>query len=131
MTDQKKSLLSIVEQGGYPDFSSFYQSLDYEVTSTTSMRKALGLLKQHRPDVITAEFIYSPMYSARISNLESLFASLQSQQLKPQLLIFIEKEQLHHLDKLVTSDMEMHTITHPVTTDKINRCLSQAVNMNT
>ena len=102
-----KSLHAIVEQGGYPDFTALYKSLGYQVTTAPSMRKALGLLKQHKPDVITAEFIYNPMYSARISNLESLFATLQSRQLNPQLLVFIEKEQLHHMDML---SLQQHSI---------------------
>lgn len=132
MSADKKSLLSIVEQGGYPDFSSFYQNLDFEVTTATSMRKALGLLKQHQPDIITAEFIYSPMYSARISNLESLFALIQRRTPKPLLLIFVEKEQLHHLKKLesATADLNMEIITHPITINKLSLALNETNEVN-
>lgn len=121
-----KTLLAIVEQGGYPDFSSLYESLGYKVITASSMRKALSLLKQHKPDIITAEFIYNPMYSARISNLESLFATLQSQQLNPQLLIFIDKEEQHHLDKLDKAHLDIITLTYPVLEDAISECLSTA-----
>ena len=132
MSADKKSLLSIVEQGGYPDFSSFYQNLDFEVTTATSMRKALGLLKQHQPDIITAEFIYSPMYSARISNLESLFALIQRRTPKPLLLIFVEMEQLHHLKKLeyATADLNMEIITHPITINKLSLALNETNEVN-
>lgn len=119
MSDQQKSLLAIVEQGGYPDFTSLYESLGYKVTTAPSMRKALGLIKQYKPNIITAEFIYSPMYSARISNLESLFAALQSQQLTPRLIIFIDKEEQHHLDKLETTHLDMRTLNHPILEEKI------------
>jgi hypothetical protein len=120
-----KSLLAIVEQGGYPDFTHFYESLGYKVVVASSMRKGLGLLKTLKPDVITAEFIYSPMYSARISNLESLFASLQRQDLQPNLLIFIEKDQLHHLQKLEAGELNISTCCYPVTQNDINQLLSQ------
>lgn len=122
MDDRQKSLLAIVERGGYPDFTPLYESLGYRVITTPSMRKALGLLKQHKPDVITAEFIYSPMYSARISNLESLFAALQSQQLSPQLFIFIDKEELHHLHKLEMQHYVSHTLTYPIYAEKLLDC---------
>lgn len=118
-----KTLLAIVEQGGYPDFTLLFESLGYKVITASSMRKALGLLKQHTPDIITAEFIYSPMYSARISNLESLLAALQSRQPRPELLIFIEKEELHHLQKLDAKQYISHIVTHPVSQEKIISCL--------
>jgi len=120
-----KTLLAIVEQGGYPDFSPVYESLGYDVVIAPSMRKALALIKQHRPEVITAEFIYSPMYSARISNLESLFAALQSQQLMPQLIVFVEPEIFHHLDKLEMRYYINQTITYPITEHKLVNCLDE------
>lgn len=124
MSDQQKSLLAIVEQGGYPDFTSLYQSLGYKVSTAPSMRKALGLIKQHKHDVITAEFIYSPMYSAHISNLESLFAALQSQQLNPQLFIFIDNEELHHLNKLEMQHYVNQTLTYPINEEKLLNCFN-------
>ena len=51
-----KLLLSIVELGGYPDFTSLYRELGYEVAVETRMRKALGFLKKRKPDIIVAEF---------------------------------------------------------------------------
>lgn len=119
-----RTLLAIVEQGGYPDFTPLYESLGYEVTTASSMRKALALLKQNKPDVITAEFIYSPMYSARISNLESLFAVLQSRSVKPQLLIFIDKGELHHLQKLTPGNYTDNILTYPITAEKLKDCIS-------
>jgi len=124
MSDQQKSLLAIVEQGGYPDFTPLYESLGYKVITAPSMRKALAMIKQHKPDTITAEFIYSPMYSARISNLESLFASLQNQQLNPQLFIFIDKEELHHLNKLEMQLYVSHVLTYPINEENILNCLN-------
>lgn len=124
MSGQQKSLLTIVEQGGYPDFTPLYKSLGYQVITTPTMRKALALIKQHKPDIITAEFIYSPMYSARISNLESLFAALQSQQLNPQLFIFIDKEEMHHLNKLEMQHYVSRALCYPINEEQILNCLN-------
>lgn len=125
MSEQPESLLAIVEQGGYPDFTPLYESLGYTVTIAPSMRKALAILKHDKPDVITAEFIYSPMYSARISNLESLFAALQSRQLKPHLFIFIDQHEVHHLDKLEMRYYISQKITYPISEDKLLNCLNE------
>lgn len=119
-----KTLLAIIEQGGYPDFTSIYESLGYNVITAASMRKAITLLKNHRPDVITAEFIYSPMYSARISNLESLFASLQSHQLTPQLIIFVVHEIQHHMDKLKTDIFDIQKLIYPINQQNLLQCLN-------
>lgn len=41
-----KQLLSIVEVGGYPNFSLLYQQAGFEVETAKTMRKALGILKK-------------------------------------------------------------------------------------
>ena len=38
-----RTLLSIVEFGGYPNFTPLYENAGYAVTSVVSVRKALGL----------------------------------------------------------------------------------------
>ncbi|MDH5444197.1 MAG: hypothetical protein OEY52_01495 [Gammaproteobacteria bacterium] len=83
------------------------------------MRKALNLLKQHQPDVIITEFIYSPMYSARISNLESLLATLQGKAMLPKLVLLSEQEVQHHIQKLDIEQYQAEIIIHPVTQEKM------------
>ena len=119
-----KTLLTIIEQGGYADFTSLYESLGYEVIKAESMRKGLSMLKNCEPEVITAEFIYSPMYSARISNLESLLAILERKTFIPKLIIFSEPEVQHQIQRLDMSKFEADVISYPVTQDKIINILS-------
>ena len=38
-----RTLLSVTELGGYPNFAPLYESAGYAVTSVVSVRKALGL----------------------------------------------------------------------------------------
>ena len=53
----KKRLLSIIELGGYPNFTPLYEDLGFEVEIATRMRKALGMLKKCQPDVMDRVFI--------------------------------------------------------------------------
>ncbi|OAD18818.1 hypothetical protein THIOM_005578 [Candidatus Thiomargarita nelsonii] len=96
----KKILLSIIEIGGYPDFSKLYQEFGYEVIKIKTMRKALSLLKKTRPDIIVAEFIFGPKYSTFISNLDSLFAMIAGKYPDTKLILFVDKAEDHHLEKL-------------------------------
>ena len=38
-----RTLLAIIELGGYPNFTPLYESAGYAVTAVVSVRKALGL----------------------------------------------------------------------------------------
>ncbi|WP_456372326.1 hypothetical protein [Thiolapillus sp.] len=72
-----KSLLAIIELGGYPNFMPLYQRLGFEVQLVTSQRKARAALKKHQPDVVVAEYNYQTDFRDRSSNLETLAAVLQ------------------------------------------------------
>ncbi len=73
---RKKTLISIIEIGGYPDFACLYQQAGYQVIKINTMRKALQFLKNNSPDIIVAEFIFCPKYGFFISNVDSLFAMI-------------------------------------------------------
>jgi len=74
---KKPLLLSIVEVGGYPDFSPLYQRLGYDIRVESSMRKVLKLLKKQQPEVVVAEFNFQSDFRDRTSSLETLIAVLQ------------------------------------------------------
>ncbi len=93
------SLLSIIELGGYPDFSSIYKKHGYEPIVVYSMRKALTLLKKEKPKVVVAEFNYQSDFRDRTSTLESLIAVAQ-RNTAMKLVIFYEKEYAHQFEKL-------------------------------
>jgi len=94
-----KLLLSIIELGGYPDFTSLYRELGYEVAVETRMRKAIGFLKQRKPDVIVAEFNFQSDFRDRSSNLESILAVVQRSP-DIRVIIFYEKEFALQFEKL-------------------------------
>jgi hypothetical protein len=90
----KRRLLSIIELGGYPNFTPLYQQAGYAVESVTSVRKALGLLKKIHPDVIVAEFNFQSDFRDRTSSLESLLAVVQRSP-KTKVIVFYENEHAH------------------------------------
>ncbi len=124
---KNKHLLSIVELGGYPDFSKVYKQYGLETETTSSMRKAVKLLKKTSPDIIVAEFNYQSDFRDRTSNLETLLAVLQK---KPQvkLIIFYEKEFSHQFER-VTSRFDLpftlpFPIDEPALSKMVQRCLA-------
>ncbi|MDQ7016752.1 MAG: hypothetical protein Q9N68_10305 [Gammaproteobacteria bacterium] len=113
MSDNKQ-LLAIIEHGGYPNLLPLYQELGLTTYTAPSMRKGLSLCKKHKPDIVVAEFIYAPTYGSYICNLESLFAFLQRSKPDTQLIVFIEKEHLHHLEKVADRFPIAAVLTHPI-----------------
>jgi hypothetical protein len=94
-----RRLLSIIELGGYPNFTPLYQSEGFEVTTVTSVRKALALLKRGAPDVVVAEFNFQSDFRDRTSSLESLLAVVQRAP-AARAIVFYETDTAHQLERL-------------------------------
>jgi len=125
MAKPQRTLLSIIELGGYPDFTPLYRQAGYVVEKASSMRKALGLLKKQVPDVIVAEFNYQSDFRDRTSSLESLLAVMQRSP-KTRLIVFYEKEHAHQLVK-VTSRFPIHeALAFPIDTARLEASLRRA-----
>jgi len=107
-----KLLLSIVELGGYPDFTPLYQRLGYTVAKETTMRKVLQFLKKNTPAVIVAEFNYQSDFRDRTSSLESLMAVVQRLS-NTRVVVFYDKEQAHQLARL-TERFVLTTLPFPL-----------------
>lgn len=109
----EKLLLSIVEIGGYPDFTPLYEQLGYRVERATAMRKVLKLLKNHKPDVIVAEFNFQSDFRDRTSSLESMMAVVQRMP-EIQTVVLYDKEYAHQLARLEERFHFSATLTFPV-----------------
>ena len=90
-TKEKPVLLSIVELGGYPDFSPLYETLGYQVVKADSVRKAVKLIRQKKPVVMVAEFNFQSDFRDRTSSLETLLSSTQGVT-EASMIVFYEKE---------------------------------------
>jgi hypothetical protein len=118
-----KLLLSIVELGGYPNFTPLYQELGYAVAVENSMRKAIGFLKKTKPAVIVAEFNYQSDFRDRTSSLESLLAVVQRLP-GTRVIVFYDREYLPQFDKL-RARLPVHAaIAFPVEVNELKSCLA-------
>ncbi len=118
-----RTLLSIIELGGYPSFTPLYENAGYAVTSVVSVRKALGFIKQSCPDVIVAEFNFQSDFRDRTSSLESLLAVFQRHP-QTRVIVFYEKEHAHQLVRLMSQFPIHATLAYPIQPDALERCLT-------
>ena len=120
-----RRLLAIVELGGYPNFGELYAARGYRPTVVQSMRKALGALKKAPPDVIVAEFNYQSDFRDRTSNLESLLATLQTRSPSTRVIVFYEREQAAHLERLLRRFQVHALLPFPVETAALAEALDR------
>ena len=124
---QKKPriLLSLVELGGYPDFTPLYEREGFSVTAATSTRKAISIIKKNTPDVIVAEFNYQSDFRDRTSSLESLLASVERFP-HTRAIVFYEKETRHQLDKLLQQFDVFRVMAYPIDEEALVTVLREA-----
>lgn len=117
-----RTLLSIVELGGYPSFTPLYEQAGYAVTAATSMRKAIATLKNLKPDVVVAEFNYQSDFRDRTSSLESLLAVLQRHP-QARVIVFYEQEHAHQLARVIARFPHITALAYPVQPETLEKAL--------
>jgi hypothetical protein len=123
--EDRPLLIWVLEQGGYPDFTTLYQALGYRVEKALGVRKALKLLKHLEPQVVVAEFNYVPTYGARISPVEPLLARVQSHHPMTRVLLFTEQDRLAHLATLREAYPGISALSFPVAVGDLQHWLSR------
>ena len=119
-----KQLLSIIEIGGYKNFTPLYSSLGYTVEVQTTMRKVLKFLKKNQPDVIVAEFNFQSDFRDRTSSLESLMSMVQRFP-DTKVIVFYDKEFVHQLARLEARFKFAATLAFPIEELHINQVLQR------
>ena len=125
MTNRKPVLLSIVELGGYPDFSGLYRDNGYEVIATDSVRKAVKLIRKHKPVLIVAEFNFQSDFRDRTSSLETVFSSLQGVT-DADVIVFYEKEYRHQFERLLSQFTVFDSLEFPIDESRLDKALRAA-----
>jgi DNA-binding NtrC family response regulator len=118
-----KTLLWILELGGYPDFSELYRRAGYRVEVARSTRKALSLLKTLHPAAIVAEFNYDPAFRDRISNLDSLLANVQRLP-GTRVIVLYEKDVIDQLERLRARFPNFTALPFPVDSEALEAALA-------
>ena len=123
MLNKKPILLSIVELGGYPDFSSLYESAGFDVVKTDSVRKAVKLIRQHKPKVMVAEFNFQSDFRDRTSSLETILSSTQGV-VDSSMIVFYEKEFTSQYQRFLQSFEVADSLVFPIDEERLSQVLS-------
>jgi len=121
--NNKPVLLAIIEVGGYPDFTSVYESFGYEVIKAESVRKAVKLIKKHKPVVMVAEFNFQSDFRDRTSGLETLLSSAQGVA-DTNMIVFYEKEFSEHYQRFLQNYQVAASLTFPVDESQLHQALA-------
>jgi hypothetical protein len=92
-------LLNVIELLGYPTLRPLYERLGYRVHTEFAVRKAISFMRKEKPAVIVADFYFQPDFRDRVSNLESLLATAQSNK-SVKVLVLYESAHEHALERL-------------------------------
>ena len=123
-TANKPVLLSIVELGGYPDFTSLYESFGYQVVKAESVRKAIKLIRQHKPLVMVAEFNFQSDFRDRTSSLDTLLSSAQGVT-DVSMIVFYEKESESQYQRFLQGFEVASSLTFPVDETQLKQALQR------
>ncbi len=121
-TCDRPVLLSIIEFGGYPDFTPLYEAQGYQVEKTDSVRKAVKLVRKHKPQVIVAEFNFQSDFRDRTSSLETLLSSTQGVT-DASFIVFYEKEYESQYQRFLQAYNVAASITFPIDEEQLRLAL--------
>ncbi len=115
---ERPVLLSIIELGGYPDFTPLYETAGFHVVKAESVRKAVKLIRQHKPRVVVAEFNFQSDFRDRTSSLETLLSSMQGVT-EASVIVFYEKEFEPQYQRFLQSFEVSSSLTFPVEEEQL------------
>lgn len=119
-------MFSIVESPLHPAFSDLLKQHGYQELKFTSQRKAIAALKETKPELVIADFIYgygNNYAGVNISNLDVFLYSLQRYAAEPKVIVLVDKTEREHVNKL-EAILPLHAIlTYPVTSSDISSYL--------
>ena len=124
MSNEKPVLLSIIELGGYPDFTALYEEQGYRVVKADSVRKAVKLIRLHKPAMMVAEFNFQSDFRDRTSSLETLLSSTQGVT-DAGMIIFYEKEFEPQYQRFLQSFDVAASLTFPIDEQLLRAALSR------
>jgi len=120
-------LFTIVETIVLPGCTTIYRKLGITEYRPDSQRKAISLLKKHKPDYVMAEFQYgygNNYAGVNVSNLDVFLASLQKYAPGAKVIVLVSKAERQYVDKLAQLFPLDTVLTTPVLAGQIESCLS-------
>ena len=117
-------LLFFVDEGGFDDYTPLFVSMGFEVDFEDSQRKAVKLAKKNQYQVLVAEFSYNPEFRDRVSNIESLLATLEGHSPEVKIIVLYDEINQIQLNQLKQRYRMDHVLTFPINEKTITTCLS-------
>ena len=117
-----RTLLALVEFLPHHALRQLYADLGYRVICEYSVRKAMAAVRKEQPAVVVADFYYQPDFRDRVSNLESLLATVQRQE-DIRVLVFHETAHIEALNKLRQRFRIDAALSMPVDTTQLQETL--------
>ena len=119
-------LFTIIETIVLPDCTAIYRKHGITEYRPESQRKAISLLKKHKPDYVVAEFQYgygNNYAGVNVSNLDVFLASMQKYAPAAKVIVLVSKAERQHVDKLAQLFPIDAVLTLPVRVEQIEACL--------
>ncbi len=117
-------LLFFVDEGGFEDYTPLFVEKGFKVDFEDSQRKATKLAKKNNYQVLVAEFSHNPEFRDRVSNIESLLATLEGNSPEAKIIILYDEINQPQLDQLKSRYRMDHTLSFPIDKVLLNNCLS-------
>ncbi len=117
-------LLFFIDEGGFDDYTKLFVDLGYEVDFETSQRRAVKLAKKNSYEVLVAEFNYNPEFRDRVSNIESLLATMESHSPKAKIVILYDPINQAQLDQLQQRYRMDKVLSFPILEQDIHQAVS-------
>ena len=95
-----KSLLFFVDEGGFEDYTPLFLEQGFAVDFENSQRKATQRAKRKTYHVLVAEFSHNPEFRDRVSNIESLLATLEMKSPEAKIIIVYDRVNQPQLEQL-------------------------------
>lgn len=112
-----QKLLFFVDEGGFEDFTPLFVEQGFSVDFEDSQRKATKLAKKNTYQVLVAEFSHNPEFRDRVSNIESLLATLEGSSPQAKIVILYDEINQPQLDQLKARYRMDATLKFPINKD--------------
>lgn len=124
----RKTLFSIIESPGHPNFSDLYSRLNIDEVKLLSMREAMKVLKKQIPDFVIAEFFYgygNNYAGVNLSNLDVFLSSLQKYAPQARVLVIADRADKEHVARLGNLFDINTVLLRPISEQQLSDALNQ------
>ena len=121
-------VFSIIESPSHPQLGQLLNDHGYEEIIFTTMRKAIQALKQTRPQLVIADFLYgygNNYAGVNISNLDVFLYSLDKYAPEARVLALYEKSEKKYIEEFSRIFPDVICVELPVNPEQIEQILQQ------